>query len=258
MPTSRVQLALNVSDLEAATRFYTDLFGVAPAKQRTGYANFEIADPPLKLVLFENQGAASPLNHLGVEVGSTAEVKAAARRFEAAGMAHSFAESDRCCHAVQDKVWVDAPDVPLGGWEFYTVLADDPTQDTGASGPCCGEEDDEGEGGDGEADAEAQQDVARGDPLLPVTNLVGRKIRHPDGRSRCFTRPIPGASGGCRATAPPRPPHAPPSPRRPRCGSGRATSAAARAPRGRGPRWRRRGPRGRAPRPRGAGGRPPR
>jgi catechol 2,3-dioxygenase-like lactoylglutathione lyase family enzyme len=140
MSTSRVQLALNVTDLEAATRFYTDLFGVGPAKQRTGYANFVIADPPLKLVLFENPGGASPLNHLGVEVTSTAEVAAAAERFAAAGMAHSFAESDRCCHAVQDKVWVDAPDVPLGGWEFYTVLADDPAQDTGTTASvCCGD-----------------------------------------------------------------------------------------------------------------------
>jgi catechol 2,3-dioxygenase-like lactoylglutathione lyase family enzyme len=140
MSTSRVQLALNVTDVEAATRFYTDLFGVGPAKQRTGYANFEIADPPLKLVLFENPEAASPLNHLGVEVTTTAGVVAAAERFAAAGMTHSFAESDRCCHAVQDKVWVDAPDVPLGGWEFYTVLADDPAQDTGnATSVCCGE-----------------------------------------------------------------------------------------------------------------------
>jgi catechol 2,3-dioxygenase-like lactoylglutathione lyase family enzyme len=140
MSTSRVQLALNVTDLQAATRFYTDLFGVGPAKQRTGYANFEIADPPLKLVLFENPGAGSPLNHLGVEVPSTGDVVAAAQRFETAGMAHSFAESDRCCHAVQDKVWVDAPDVPLGGWDFYTVLADDPAQDTGAAASvCCGE-----------------------------------------------------------------------------------------------------------------------
>jgi catechol 2,3-dioxygenase-like lactoylglutathione lyase family enzyme len=140
MSTSRVQLALNVTDLAAATRFYTELFGVGPAKQRTGYASFVIADPPLKLVLFENPGAASPLNHLGVEVASTGDVVAAAQRFEAAGLAHSFAESDRCCHAVQDKVWVDAPDVPLGGWEFYTVLADDPAQDADAAATvCCGE-----------------------------------------------------------------------------------------------------------------------
>src|SRR5215204_4171005 len=116
MNTSRVQLALNVTDLEAATRFYTNLFGVGPAKQRSGYANFEVADPPLKLVLFESPGAASPLNHLGVEVPTPDAVRDAAGRFETAGMRHSFMESDRCCHAVQDKVWVDAPDVPLGGW----------------------------------------------------------------------------------------------------------------------------------------------
>lgn len=139
MNTSRVQLALNVSDLEAATRFYTDVFGIEPAKQRTGYANFEIADPPLKLVLFEQPGAASALNHLGVEMPTTGHVAAAAERFGALGLTHSFATSDRCCHAVQDKVWVDAPDVPLGGWEFYTVLADDPEHETGgAPSVCCG------------------------------------------------------------------------------------------------------------------------
>lgn len=139
MSSSRLQLALNVTDLERAIRFYTDLFGTAPAKQRTGYANFEIADPPLKLVLFENPTAASPLNHLGVEVATSDDVAAAAGRFASAGMTYSFAQSDRCCHAVQDKVWVDAPDVPLNGWEFYTVLADDPAQDTGDVGSvCCG------------------------------------------------------------------------------------------------------------------------
>ena len=92
MNTSRVQLALNVTDLEAATRFYTDLFGVGPAKQRAGYANFEIADPPLKLVLFEHPEAESPLNHLGVEMPSTSDVVAASERFGAAGLGHSFAD----------------------------------------------------------------------------------------------------------------------------------------------------------------------
>lgn len=138
MESSRVQLALNVSDIDAATRFYSDLFGVAPAKQRQGYANFEIADPPLKLVLFENPDATSPLNHLGVEMPSTVEVAAAAARFRRLGFEHRMTESDRCCHAVQDKVWVDAPDVPLKAWEFYTVLADDPTQDpTAVQSACC-------------------------------------------------------------------------------------------------------------------------
>ena len=138
METSRVQLALNVSDIESATRFYADMFGVDPAKQRAGYANFEIADPPLKLVLFEHPEATSPLNHLGVEVRSTADVAAAADRFADAGLTHRVTESDRCCHAVQDKVWVDAPDVPLGAWEVYTVLADDTAEDAAsASGECC-------------------------------------------------------------------------------------------------------------------------
>jgi catechol 2,3-dioxygenase-like lactoylglutathione lyase family enzyme len=149
MTASRLQLALNVSDIDAATAFYRDLFGVEPAKQRPGYANFEIADPPLKLVLFHNPDAASPLNHLGVEVPTAAEVTAAARRFRSVGLHHTMTEADRCCHAVQDKVWVDAPDVPLGAWEFYSVLADDPdlsdaaptstccTTGAGDTGPCC-------------------------------------------------------------------------------------------------------------------------
>ena len=137
MQTSRVQLALNVADIAVATRFYSDLFGVEPAKQRVGYANFEIADPPLKLVLFEQPEATSPLNHLGVEVQTSADVIAAGERFQAAGLAHHLADSDRCCHAVQDKVMVDAPDVPLGMWEFYTVLADDPDGSSDAQSVCC-------------------------------------------------------------------------------------------------------------------------
>jgi catechol 2,3-dioxygenase-like lactoylglutathione lyase family enzyme len=149
MQTSRVQLALNVTDIDAATRFYSDMFGVEPAKQRAGYANFAIADPPLKLVLFENPTATSALNHLGVEVPTSTDVVAAAERFRAAELTHNMTESDRCCHAIQDKVWVDAPDVPLGAWEFYTVLADDPGDDaadvqsaccstaSSQGGPCC-------------------------------------------------------------------------------------------------------------------------
>jgi len=137
MTTSRIQLALNVADIEASAKFYADLFGVQPAKQRPGYANFVVADPPLKLVLFENAGAVSPLNHLGVEVASTADVLAATRRFTDAGLAHTTAEVDACCHAVQDKAWVEAPDVPLGAWEFYTVLDDDPTTEQASTGTCC-------------------------------------------------------------------------------------------------------------------------
>jgi catechol 2,3-dioxygenase-like lactoylglutathione lyase family enzyme len=138
--TSRVQLALNVADIEAATQFYADMFGVQPAKQRPGYANFVVADPPLKLVLFENPGSESALNHLGVEMPTSQEVAQATQRFTEAGLAHTTAEIDACCHAVQDKAWVDAPDVPLGAWEFYTVLDDSQgTDDTADSvaGTCC-------------------------------------------------------------------------------------------------------------------------
>jgi catechol 2,3-dioxygenase-like lactoylglutathione lyase family enzyme len=137
MTTSRIQLALNVADIEAATKFYADMFGVQPAKQRPGYANFVVADPPLKLVLFENAGAASPLNHLGVEVASSADVLAATRRFSDAGLAHTTAEVDACCHAVQDKAWVEAPDIPLGAWEYYAVLDDDPAIEQASAGTCC-------------------------------------------------------------------------------------------------------------------------
>lgn len=137
MASSRIQLALNVSDLDAATAFYEQLFGVAPAKRRPGYANFAIADPPLKLVLFEDPQAGSPLNHLGVELASTDEVAATAERIAATGLGHRVSSNERCCHAVQDKVWVDAPDVPLNAWEFYAVLADDPTQQAACDTTTC-------------------------------------------------------------------------------------------------------------------------
>jgi catechol 2,3-dioxygenase-like lactoylglutathione lyase family enzyme len=139
--TGRIQLALNVTDLAVAVRVYSEVFGIQPSKQRPGYANFAIADPPLKLVLFENPDAASPLNHLGVELGSTADVGAVGARFANAGLEHTESVVDRCCHAVQDKVWVNVPDVPLGAWEFYTVLDDDPdlsgTDDADSAVACC-------------------------------------------------------------------------------------------------------------------------
>jgi catechol 2,3-dioxygenase-like lactoylglutathione lyase family enzyme len=119
---SRVQLALNVSDLDAAVVFYTKLFGAEPAKRRPGYANFAIADPPLKLVLIEGTGTAGTLNHLGVEVESTAAVARAATRLTDEGLAGVVEDEVACCYAVQDKVWVDAPDGEP--WEIYTVLAD--------------------------------------------------------------------------------------------------------------------------------------
>jgi catechol 2,3-dioxygenase-like lactoylglutathione lyase family enzyme len=135
---SRVQLALNVSDLEKAIGFYSKLFGAEPAKRRPGYANFAIAEPPLTLVLIEGSGTPGTMNHLGVEVESTDEVGAATARLAAEGLATAVEDQVACCYAVQDKVWVDAPDVPLGAWEFYAVLGDDPAQsEPGPTGACC-------------------------------------------------------------------------------------------------------------------------
>jgi len=138
----RVQLALNVSDLDAAVEFYSKLFATGPAKRRPGYANFAVAVPPLKLVLIEGHGQPGTLNHLGVEVGSTDQVAAARQRLSAEGLATTTEDQVSCCHAVQDKVWVDAPDGEP--WEIYTVLADVEhpvgplrTVDPGADNLCC-------------------------------------------------------------------------------------------------------------------------
>jgi catechol 2,3-dioxygenase-like lactoylglutathione lyase family enzyme len=132
---SRVQLALNVSDLEAAVDFYGKLFGTAPAKVRPGYANFAITEPPLKLVLIEGHGEPGTLNHLGVEVESTAEVGATTERLAATGLATATEDGVTCCFALQDKVWVDGPD--REPWEIYTVLADAGTDTIAGDAMCC-------------------------------------------------------------------------------------------------------------------------
>jgi catechol 2,3-dioxygenase-like lactoylglutathione lyase family enzyme len=118
----RVQLALNVDDIDQAVEFYSRLFATEPAKTRPGYANFAILEPPLKLVLLENPGKGGTLNHLGVEVETTEQVSAATARLAGEGLATVTEDEVTCCYAVQDKVWVDDPDG--APWEIYTVLAD--------------------------------------------------------------------------------------------------------------------------------------
>ncbi|MGY1651978.1 ArsI/CadI family heavy metal resistance metalloenzyme [Geodermatophilus sp. SYSU D01119] len=135
---SRIQLALRVADLDAAVDFYGRLFGTPPAKRRPGYANFAVAEPPLKLVLLEGEGEGGEptrLDHLGVEVASPAEVAAATGRLADAGLATRTEEQTTCCYAVQDKVWVTAP----GGepWEVYTVTADARPDLEGATTTAC-------------------------------------------------------------------------------------------------------------------------
>ena len=143
---SRIQLALNVADIDAAVEFYSTLFGAVPAKRRPGYANFAVADPPLKLVLFENPEATGTLNHLGVERGSMDEVAEQADRLEAAGVTLETEGDVVCCYARQSKHWVTGPDGQR--WENYVVLADAQPELEGKSvadadqpastGGCCG------------------------------------------------------------------------------------------------------------------------
>lgn len=137
---SRIQLALNVDDLDAAITFYSKLFGQAPAKVKPGYANFAVAEPPLKLVLLENPGHGGTLNHLGVEVESSDQVHAEIARLTGEGLFTEEEIGSTCCFALQDKVWVGAPDGER--WEIYTKLADSETffevPVVEAAGGCCG------------------------------------------------------------------------------------------------------------------------
>jgi catechol 2,3-dioxygenase-like lactoylglutathione lyase family enzyme len=123
---SRVQLALRVADLEASIAFYSKLFGAEPAKRRPGYANFAVAEPPLKLVLLEGEaGQETVMDHLGVEVESTGEVTAATERLSALGLFADVENDTTCCYAVQDKVWVHGPGKEP--WEVYVVKGDSAT-----------------------------------------------------------------------------------------------------------------------------------
>ena len=139
----RVQLALNVSNVDAAVRFYSKLFDTEPHKQRPGYANFALDKPPLKLVLIENATAAGSLNHLGVEVDGVEQVAAARAAIDRVGLPSHDEDDVVCCHARQDKVWVSDPDGR--SWELYTITDDNPVEPPVASSaptassqtPCC-------------------------------------------------------------------------------------------------------------------------
>lgn len=132
----RLQLALNVHNLDEAVVFYSKFFGARPHKIRPGYANFAIETPPLKLVLFENPEADERLNHLGVEVFSQAEVDAARKRFADSGILDAEEDGTVCCHARQNKIW--ANDGQGLKWEWYRVTDDAPEQASGQAGCCAG------------------------------------------------------------------------------------------------------------------------
>ncbi len=147
---SRVQLALNVDDLDAAVDFYSRLFATTPAKLRPGYANFAIENPPLKLVLFEQADKGGTINHLGVEVETSELVAAAQARLAGEGLTTATEDGVACCYARQDKVWVDGPSGEP--WEIYTVLSDVEmpggqlrTVDPQTGAVCCATATDDGE-----------------------------------------------------------------------------------------------------------------
>lgn len=119
---SRFQLSLNVDDVEASIEFYTKLFGVGPAKHRAGYANFVVADPPMKLVIIENEGVPGTINHVGIEFASGDEVAERTKSAAAAGLPIQIDDPHTCCFATQEKSWTqDVDGVP---WELYTVISD--------------------------------------------------------------------------------------------------------------------------------------
>lgn len=136
---TRLQLALNVDELDAAIAFYSALFGTAPAKIKPGYANFAIAEPPLKLVLLENPGQGGSVNHLGVEVDAISRVEAELEQLTAAGLASTEERDTTCCYARQAKFWLE--NTPNGErWEIYTVIEDTETfgdSPGGARTACC-------------------------------------------------------------------------------------------------------------------------
>ena len=119
---SRLQLALNVSNLEESIAFYSKLFATQPTKVKPGYANFSINEPPLKLVLMENSEPGGTINHLGVEVENTAEVERLETNLQTRGITTKSQKEITCCYAEQDKFWIADPD--RAPWEIYTVLKD--------------------------------------------------------------------------------------------------------------------------------------
>jgi len=128
----RLQLALNVSNLDEAVSYYSRLFGAEPHKRKPGYANFALDEPPLKLVLFENAKASERLNHLGVEVFDKSSLDTAVTRLEENGLRATTRSIDVCCHSEQDKIWSIGPDDER--WEWYQIVDDTPKA---AVASCC-------------------------------------------------------------------------------------------------------------------------
>jgi extradiol dioxygenase family protein len=134
--TLKAHLAINVRDVEKSMEFYKGLFGIDPSKVRTGYAKFDITNPPLNLTLnevpFEGSGA---LSHLGIQVASTGDVLAMKQKWEAAGLVPREEMQTTCCYALQDKAWVSDPDG--NEWEVFVVLEDNLAEAKSNDATCC-------------------------------------------------------------------------------------------------------------------------
>ncbi len=133
----KAHLAINVRDLQRSVAFYRKLFGVEPAKVRSAYAKFEVSNPPLNFSLnqqpFQDAGA---LSHMGIQVGSTADVLAVRERWHELGLVTRDEMQTDCCFATQDKTWVLDPDG--NEWEVFVVLEDNLPEEVPVSkDECC-------------------------------------------------------------------------------------------------------------------------
>lgn len=133
--TLKAHLAINVRDVEQSIEFYRKMFGIEPSKIRTGYAKFDVQNPPLNFTLNQvSFGERGALSHLGIQVASTGDVLAMRDRWTEAGLVPREEMQTDCCYALQDKAWVHDPDG--NEWEVFTVIEDNLPEKAGASG-CC-------------------------------------------------------------------------------------------------------------------------
>lgn len=133
----KVHVSVNVRNVEKSLEFYQRMLGIEPSKVRTGYAKFDVQNPPVNLTLNEVPDLTGPgaLSHLGIQVGSTADVLATRLRWERVGLVTRDEMQTSCCYAKQDKTWVHDPDG--NEWEVFVVLEDNLPESTGASAACC-------------------------------------------------------------------------------------------------------------------------
>ena len=132
----RLQLALNVKNIDDAVQYYSKLFNSKPHKRKDGYANFAIANPPLKLVLLEDKAADSRINHLGVEVLPGEDLNVEIDRLQQSSLVDKVEGQTNCCYAIQDKAWTTEPEGLK--WEWYQIIDDNPAENTACeSGVCC-------------------------------------------------------------------------------------------------------------------------